>query len=84
MTEMNRINHVCLVAQSCLTFGHPVDCSPPVFSVCGIFQARIREQVAISSSRESSQSRDGTQVSYISCIGTQILYHCTPEKSPIL
>ena len=84
MIEMNKINHVCLVAQSCLTFCHPMDCSPPVFSVRGIFQARITEQVAFPSSKESSQSRDGTRVSYVSCIGRQILYHCTPEKSPIL
>ena len=41
MIEINRINHVCLVAQSCLAFCHPMDCSPPVFSVHGIFQARI-------------------------------------------
>ena len=29
------------------------------------------------SSRESSQSRDQTHVSCVSCIGRQILYHCT-------
>ena len=44
------------------------DCSPPVFSVCGIFQARILEWVAISYSRGSSQPRDPTCVSYIPCI----------------
>ena len=32
----------------------PMDCSPPVYSVQGIFQARILEQVAMPSSRESS------------------------------
>ena len=37
----------------------------------------ILEWVAISSSRESSQPRDWTQVSNISCIGRRILYHCT-------
>ena len=36
----------------------PMDCSPPGSSVHGIFQARILEWVAISSSRGSSQSRD--------------------------
>ena len=41
----------CLVAQSCLTLCDPVDCSPWGFSVHGIFQARILEWVAISSSR---------------------------------
>ena len=32
-----------LVAQSCLTLCDPMDCSPPVSSVHGIFQARILE-----------------------------------------
>ena len=48
-----------------------VDCSPPDFSVYGIFQARILEWVAISSSRESSWIRDRTR---ISCTGRWILY----------
>ena len=43
----------------------PVDCSPPGSSVHGILQARILEWVAISFSRESSRSRDRTQVSHI-------------------
>ena len=29
------------VAQSCLTLSDPMDCSPPGFSVHGIFQARV-------------------------------------------
>ena len=33
------------------------------------------EWVAVPSSRGSSQSRDGTCVSYTSCIGRQVLYH---------
>ena len=40
-----------LVAQSCLTFGNPVDHSPPGSSVYGILQARILKWVAISFSR---------------------------------
>jgi len=39
-------------------FCDAVDCSPPGASVRGIFQARILEWVAISSSRGSSQPRD--------------------------
>ena len=35
------------VAQSCLTFRDPKDCSPPDSSIHGIFQARILEWVAI-------------------------------------
>ena len=48
----------------------PINCSPPGFSVHGIFQARILEWVAI------SYSRDGNCVSCISCTGMQILYYC--------
>ena len=48
-------------------------CSPPGFSIHGIFQARILEWVSISSSRGSSWPRDTT---WISCIGRWILYHC--------
>ena len=62
---------VCLPAKSlqpCLTLCDPLDCSPPASSVCGIFQARVLEWVAMLSSRGSSQPRDGTQVSYASCI----------------
>ena len=34
--------------QSCPTLCDPIDCSPPGSSICGIFQARILEWVAIS------------------------------------
>ena len=55
----------------------PLDRSPPGASVRGIFQARILEWVVISSSRGSSQPRDGTCNSCVSCTRRQILYHCT-------
>ena len=42
-----------------------MDCSLPGFPVHGILQARILEWVAVSFSRGSSQSRDGTRVSCI-------------------
>ena len=63
------------VAQSCLTLRDSVDCSSPNSSVHGIFQARILEQVAISSSMGSCQPRDWTHISCTSAIGRQILYH---------
>ena len=53
----------------------PMDCSPPGSSLCGTSQTRILEQVAISSSKASSQPRDQTHVSCVSWIGMQILYH---------
>ena len=40
-----------------------------------ILQVRILEWVAVLSSRESSGSRDQTNISFISCIGKQALYH---------
>ena len=49
-----------MLVQSCLTLCNPMDCSPPGSSVHGVFQARILEWVAISSSRGSSQPRDQT------------------------
>ena len=39
-----------LVTQLCLTLCNPMDCSLPGSSVHGIFQARVLEWVAISSS----------------------------------
>ena len=51
------------VAQTCLTLGDPMDCSPPGSSVHGILQAGILEWAAMPSSRGSSQPRDRTQVS---------------------
>ena len=45
----------CSVAQSCPALSDPMDCSPPGSSVHGIFQARILEWVAISSSRDQVQ-----------------------------
>ena len=52
--ETFHIISVCmLVAQSCPTLCDPMDCSPPASSVHGIFQARVLEWVAVSSSRGS-------------------------------
>ena len=65
----------CAHAQSHPTVCEPMDYSPPGSSICGIFQARILEWVAISYSRRSSQPRDQIRVSCISFIGRQILYH---------
>ena len=75
---------VCVhsVAQSCLTLGDPMDCSLPGSSVHGILQARILECVAICYSRGSSQPRDWTHISCVSCMGRQILYHWCHLGSP--
>ena len=49
---------LCSVTQSCPTLWDAVDCSLPVSSVQGIFQARTLEWIAISSSRGFTQPRD--------------------------
>ena len=48
----------------------PHGLSPPGSSVHGILQARILEWIAIPFSRESSQPRDQTHVSCVSCIAS--------------
>ena len=68
--------------QSCLMLCDPMDCSPPGSSLHGILRARILEQVAIPFSRGSSQSRDETHISCVSCIGRQVLYHWHHPGSP--
>ena len=60
----------------------PMDCSQPGSSVHGISQARIREWIAISFSRGSSQPMDPTYLSFISCIGRGVLYHYRHLGSP--
>ena len=58
-------------------FMTPMDFSLPVSSVHGIFHVRILEWVAISFSRESSQSKDWTQVSHTA----GRLYHLSYQGS---
>ena len=66
-TGHQRILQICSFKGEvlCSTLCNPMDCSLPVSSVYGIFQARILEWVAISFSRGSSQPRDQTWVSHI-------------------
>ena len=49
------------VTQKCLPLCDPMNYCLPGSSVCGIFQARILEWVAIAFSRGSSQPRDQTR-----------------------
>ena len=69
--------YICMHAQLCLlttlqTIPH------------GNFQAGILKWFVVSSPRGSSQPKDRAQVSCISCIGRQILYHCVTWESNIL
>ena len=59
-------------------FCNSMDCRLPGSSVYGIFQVGIMELVDISFSKEFSWARDLTQ---ISCIGRQILYHWASREA---
>ena len=72
--------YVYSAAQSCLTPCY-MDWGMPGSSAHGIFQARILEWVAISSSRVSSRPRDWTHISCVSCFGMRILYLWATRKS---
>ena len=74
----------CSVIQLCPTLCDPMDCSPPGSSVHGILQARILEWVAIPFSRGSSWPRNQTWVSWVSCIGMWILYHCATWETQLV
>ena len=78
---LGNTSSACVRAQSCPTLCNPEDCSPPGSSVHGISQVRILEWVAIPLSRGSSQPRDRTWVSWISCLGRWVLYHGTIWKA---
>ena len=73
------VNFICAwlrakLLRSYPTLCNPMDCSPPGSSFHGILQARILELAAMPSSRGSFWLRDRTRVSYVSCIGRQVLY----------
>ena len=59
------------------------DCSPPSSSVHEILQARILEWIAMPSSRASSQTRDQTCFSCVSCITGSFFTHLSHLGSPI-
>ena len=61
--------------QSCLTLHSPMDCSPPASSVHGDSPGKNTGVVATSYYRVSSRPRDRTRISYVFCIGRQILHH---------
>ena len=58
-----------------LTLCNSVNYSLTASSVHGILKARLLKWVAMPSSRGSSQPRDETCVSYVSCTGRWVLYH---------
>ena len=69
--------------QLCPIHCDPMDCSPPGSSVHGISQVRILEWLASSFSSRSSQSRNRTHISCVSCIGRWILLPLYHLGSPL-
>ena len=61
--------------QLCPTLCDSMECSPLGSSVRGILQARILVWEAICFPRGSSQPRDGSHMSYVTCIARWVLYH---------
>ena len=59
-----------------------MDCNLPGSSVHGVFLTRILERVAISSSRGSSQLRDQTHISCVSCNTGRFFYHWAIRDLP--
>ena len=72
--------HVYSVTWSYPTLCDSIDCSLLGSSVHGILQVRLLEWVAVSFSRRSSQPRDHTHVSCVSCIGKHIFTTEPPRK----
>ena len=74
---VKRISHLGACIPNCSVASdscHAMDCSPSGSSVHGLSQARILYWDAMPSSRGSSQLRDQTRISGVSCIGRCILY----------
>ena len=67
---------LCVCAKlikSCPTLCDPMNCSLPGSSVHRILQARVMEWVSLL--QEIFLTQDQTHVSYVSCVGRQVLYH---------
>ena len=62
----------------------PLGYSPPDSSACGFIQARILVQVAILSFRGCPQLTDPTHVSWVPCIGRQMLYYGATWELPAM
>ena len=73
---LRRFSHVQLFATS-----RTVACQAPLSM--GILQARILEWVAMPSSRGWSRPRDGTRISYVSCIDRQVALPLGPPGNPL-
>ena len=74
---------VCVrsATQSCLTLLQPCGLEHARPFALGIFQARLLEWGATSYSNRSSQPKDRTHVSWVSCTGSRSLYTNAPLEA---
>ena len=70
-----------MCTQSCPSLCDPMECSPPRLLCPWNFPGKNIGVVAIPFSRGSSQPRDQTHVSCVSCTGRQILYQLSQRRS---
>ena len=84
LQNMDVLLHFVCVLSRCLTLCNPMDCSLPGSSICGIFQARILEWVAISYSTGSSRPRDQNCVSCVSCLANGFFFTTVPPGKFLL
>ena len=78
---------LCVLSHSSVSsdFATPWTLQLPLgFSVHRIFQARILQWVAISSSRGSSQLKDWTHVSSVSCIAGRFFSHWAIREANLI
>ena len=61
----------------------PLACNSPGSFARGILHATILKWVAISYSKGSSQPNDQAHVSFVSCIGRWVLYHCATSGAQV-
>ena len=80
---ISSIKDMCMLSHSSLSLCDPMNCSLPGSSDHRILQGRMLEWIAMPSSRESSWPRYQAHVSWVSCIGRWILYHCAKQEAPV-
>ena len=73
--------HTTTYTQPCPTICDSMDCSPPSYSVHGIFQARILERVAIPTTWDFPNPEINLNLLCL-LYGRQILYLCTTWEAP--
>ena len=78
---LNKVPYACVHAQLSLTLCDPRDYNLTDSSVHEIFQARILEWVIVSFSWGSSQPRDQTHISCVSCIA-DMFFTTEPSGKP--